>query len=132
MDGRMDHRGARARRVCHCGKRANSNTRRCGTACANAKRHADRAAGRLSWLWALLSAWNDPPLRAFPLLVRSLLLTPRGIPLRLQRSGRRLENSNSGGCRHFIRYLLQPAVLETHGEVELTCENFTPAHDELN
>jgi hypothetical protein len=46
-----------------------------------AKRHAARAAGRLSRLGSLLSAGYGPPLRALPLLVRSLLLTPRSIPL---------------------------------------------------
>jgi len=85
MDGRRYHRGARAHRVCHCGKRANSNPRRRRAACANAKRHAGRARGRLSRLGSLLSAGDRPPLRALPLLVRSLLLTPRSIPLRLQR-----------------------------------------------
>jgi len=46
MDDCMDHRGARAHRVCHCGWRTDSNTRRRGTACANAKRHAYRESAR--------------------------------------------------------------------------------------
>jgi hypothetical protein len=69
-------RSARAHRICHCGWRANSSTRRRGTACANAKRDAHRESGVLG-MGSLLSARNDPPLRPISLLVRSLLTSPR-------------------------------------------------------
>lgn len=76
----VDDRCTPAHRIRRCGERANSDTRHLRAACANAKRHPTRAAGRLSRLGPVLSARNDPSVRTVPLLVRTLLLIPGGTP----------------------------------------------------